>query len=283
MILVFGETGQVATELRKTNRVASLNRQEADLSTPKACSDMVLKLKPKAVINAAAFTDVDTSEANERLATVINGEAPTAIATACAKLNIPIVHISTDYVFSGFGIKPWSPSDVAHPLNAYGRSKLSGEIGVLHSGAAHAIVRTSWIISPYGKNFLKTMLRLAESSDVIRVVSDQIGGPTSAYDIASACLQIAEQLQLDNSKSGIYHFCGGPYVSWADFASEIFLQTGQSTKILKILTSEYSTIAKRPLNSRLDCSLTEQIFGIPTPNWKSSLYKLLVELEDNKW
>ena len=209
VILVFGETGQVATELRKTDRVASLNRQEADLSNPKACSDLVLKLKLKVVINAAAFTDVDKSEANERLATVINGEAPTAIATACAKLNIPIVHISTDYVFSGFGTKPWSPSDVAHPLNAYGRSKLSGEIGVLHSGAPHAIVRTSWIVSPYGK-LLKTMLRLAESSDVIRVVSDQIGGPTSAYDIASACLQIAGQLQKDNSKSVFIIFVEAP-------------------------------------------------------------------------
>ena len=280
MILVFGTSGQVATELQKSKKTVTLSRHDADLSDTKACYDLVRLYKPKAVINAAAFTDVNKAEENEILATVINGEAPTAIANACVELNIPIVQISTDYVFSGFGAKPWSPYDVTQPKNAYGRSKLVGEKGVRDRGATHAILRISWVISPHGKNFLKTILKQAEIYKIINVVSDQIGGPTPAHYLASACISIAEKLQKNHLKSGTYHFSGGPDVSWAELATVILKKANLNRKINKILTSEYKTLATRPLNSRLECSKTSQVFGINRPCWQASLDRILLELKE---
>ena len=178
MILVFGKTGQVATELQRLSGVVALGRDDVDLSDPAVCAAAIHEHAPKAVINAAAYTAVDKAEDGEHLATVINGDAPTAMAKACAELGIPLVHISTDYVFNGRGNTPYSPEDAVGPQNAYGRSKLVGETGIRESGAVYSILRTSWVVSAHGANFVKTMLCLSETRDMLNVVSDQIGGPT---------------------------------------------------------------------------------------------------------
>lgn len=282
MILVFGKTGQVATELQRLGDVVALGRDQANLSDPAACADAIRTHAPRAVINAAAYTAVDRSEEEEVLATIINGDAPTAMAQACAELDIPLIHISTDYVFAGTGGAPWQPDDPTAPQNAYGRSKLAGEIGIRNSGAVHAILRTSWVVSAHGANFVKTMLRLLDTRDALNIVADQIGGPTPAGDIAAACLQIAEQLIADPSKSGTYHYSGAPDVSWADFARAIFEQAGKAVAVTPIPTTDYPTPAKRPLNSRMDCSAIKQVFGIARPNWRNGLNMILQELEGTK-
>ena len=279
MILVFGKTGQVATELQRSGDVLALGRDQADLSDPVACAQRIRALAPHAVINAAAYTAVDKAEEDEELATTINGDTPTAIAQACAEMQIPLVHISTDYVFEGSGETAWKPDDVTAAQNAYGRSKLAGEAGIRNSGATYAILRTSWIVSAHGVNFVKTMLRLSETRNVLRVVADQIGGPTPARDIADACLKVARKLQEDPSKSGIYHYTGAPNISWADFASEIFKQADRSITVCPITTVEYPTPAERPLNSRMDCRTTNSAFGLKQPDWRIGLNEILKELE----
>ena len=257
----------------------TLGRNEANLSNPVACADAILKYSPRAVINAAAYTAVDKAEKDMELADVINRDAPTAMAQACSYLEIPFVHISTDYVFNGTGDKPWQPSDGTAPQNAYGRSKLAGEIGVRTSGTTYAILRTSWVISAHGTNFVKTMLRLSDTQEVLNIVADQIGGPTPARDIAMACLQIATYLQQNPGKSGSYHFSGVPDVSWAELATEIFNQAKRAVTVTPILTVGYPTPVARPLNSRLDCSTTEQVFGLSRPDWRMGLGVILKELE----
>jgi dTDP-4-dehydrorhamnose reductase len=282
MILVFGKTGQVARELQRLGAVTTLSREEANLKNPQACADAIRHHSPDAVINAAAYTAVDQAEDEEAVATVINGDAPTAMAKACAKLGIPFLHISTDYVFEGTGQAAWQPQDQTAPQNAYGRSKLAGEMGIADSGGTYVILRTSWIVSAHGANFIKTMLRLSETRDVLNIVGDQIGGPTPARDIAMACLQIAEQLTQDPSKSGTYHFSGAPDVSWADFAREIFDQARKSMTVTPIPTTDYPTRAQRPLNSRMNCTATKRDFGIERPNWITGLKTILDDLEARK-
>ena len=282
LILVFGKTGQVAKELQLLGGVVALDRMMADLSNPQACKDIIIRHSPRAIINAAAYTAVDKAEEEEALATVINGDTPTAMADACRELGIPLIHISTDYVFEGSGDRPWKPTDTTTPKNAYGRSKLAGEVGIKQSGAVYAILRTSWVVSAHGTNFIKTMLRLSDTHDELKVVSDQIGGPTPARDIAAACLEMAEQLIQDTSKSGTYHFSGMPYVSWAAFAKETFKQAGKTLNVGNILTKDYHTPAKRPLNSRMDCSATFQVFGIPQPDWRRGLNAILNDLKEKR-
>lgn len=279
MILVFGKTGQVAQELQQLESVMALSREEADLNDPQACAEAIRHHAPDAVINAAAYTAVDQAEDEEAIATVINGDAPTAMAKACSELGIPFVHISTDYVFEGTGQAPWQPQDQTAPQNAYGRSKLAGETGIADSGGTYAILRTSWVVSAHGANFIKTMLRLSETRDELQIVGDQIGGPTPACDIALACLQIAEQLVQEPSKSGIYHFSGTPDVLWADFAREVFEEAGKSVTVTPIPTTDYPTPAQRPLNSRMDCKTTERAFGIERPDWVAGLKTILDDLE----
>jgi dTDP-4-dehydrorhamnose reductase len=277
-ILVFGIRGQVAAELRRLAPVHTLGRDAVDFANPSACAAAIRSHQPTAVINAAAYTAVDRAEGEELLATMINGAAPTAMADACAALRIPLVHISTDYVFDGEGTCPFAPHDATAPQNAYGRSKLAGEQGIRASGVSHAILRTSCVFSSHGANFVKTMLRLSESHDELRVVDDQVGGPTPARAIAAACLEIARQLQTDPGKSGTYHFTGAPDVSWCDFARTIFAAAGRATRVQSIPTREYPTPASRPLNSRLDCSTIETTFKITRPDWRTGLAHTLTEL-----
>jgi len=278
MILIFGKTGQVATELQRTGDVLALDRDFTDLSNPSSCYDAIKIHAPKAVINAAGYTSVDRAESEEKLATIINAHSPEAMAQACTTLNIPLVHLSTDYVFDGTGDQPWQPKDVTKPQSAYGRSKKIGEDGIRSVGSTYGILRTSWVFSSHGNNFVKTMLNLSENCDTLNVVSDQIGGPTPAKDIAKACLQIVEQLRQDPSKSGTYHFSGTEDVSWAEFAKEIFQQTGRSVSVLPIPTCDYPTPAVRPLNSRLNCSKTGEVFSIHRPDWRIGLNDILNEL-----
>ena len=195
MILVFGETGQVATELQRTGDVVAVGRDFANLSNPSSCYEAIKIREPKAVINAAAYTNVDKAESEEELATTINGNSPKAMAKACATLNIPLVHLSTDYVFDGTGDEPWHPKDATKPQNAYGRTKKIGEESIRSIASNYCILRTSWVVSSHGTNFVKTMLNLSENRDTLSLIADQIGGPTPAKDIAKACLKIIAQLK----------------------------------------------------------------------------------------
>ncbi len=283
-VLVFGRTGQVAREIARRAPgdvvITALGRDQADLADPAACAAALAARAADAVINAAAYTAVDRAEDEERLATVVNGAAPAAMARAAAEKGVPFLHVSTDYVFDGGGTAPWTPEAPTGPLGAYGRSKLAGEAGVAGAGGDHAILRTSWVFSAHGANFVKTMLRLAATRDRLDVVADQTGGPTAAADIADALWTMARAFHEGRGRSGIYHFAGAPDVSWAGFAREIFAQAGRTVTVTGIPSAEYPTPAARPANSRLDCSATETHFGIPRPDWRQSLAAVLAELKE---
>ncbi|MBY6049381.1 dTDP-4-dehydrorhamnose reductase [Vannielia litorea] len=278
-LLVFGETGQVARELAALAKadleVTCVPRAQADFADPAAAAGIVAEAEADAVINAVAYTAVDKAEEEEALARKVNAETPGAIAKACADRGLPLVHISTDYVFDGSGDEPRAPGAATAPLGAYGGTKLAGEEAVRAAGGAHAILRTSWVFSAHGANFVKTMLRLGTERDRLTIVDDQRGGPTEAADIAAACVAIARALRNEPAKSGTYHFAGAPDVSWAEFAMEIFDQAGITCEVARIPSSDYPTPAQRPLNSRLDCSATEAAFAIPRPDWRVALARVL--------
>ena len=278
-LLVFGETGQVARELAALAgdglEVETVPRGRADLAQPGAATEVLASAQADAVINAAAYTAVDRAEAEEALACQVNGAAPGEIARACAARGLPLVQISTDYVFDGSGDAPRGVAAPVGPLGAYGRSKLAGEAAVRAAGGVHAILRTSWVFSAHGANFVKTMLRLGAERERLSIVDDQRGGPTAAADIAAACVVIARALRDAPEKSGIYHYSGAPDVSWAGFAREIFARAGIGCEVVPIPSDAYPTPAKRPLNSRLDCSVTGAVFGLPRPDWRVGLGAVL--------
>ena len=281
-LAVFGKTGQVATELQKRVpadvTVSTLGRDVADFSDPDQVAKAVQTLNADAVINAVAYTAVDKAEDETELAATVNGASVAHLAEACADRGLPLVHISTDYVFPGTGDTPWTPDDAPDPQGVYGQSKLMGETAIRTIGADnHVILRTSWVFSAHGNNFVKTMLKHGAGTPEMRVVDDQIGGPTPAADIADACIKIARALR-DGQTGGLHHFSGAPDVSWADFACEIMTQAGLHTKIARILTADYPTPSARPLNSRLDCSALLQDFGIDRPDWRQGLSDVLEDL-----
>ena len=277
-ILVFGKTGQVATELDRLPNTTTLSRTDADFLNPSIFADVIGCLKPIAVINAAAYTLVDAAEDNPDVAFRVNAEAPAVLSKVCKSLNLPILHLSTDYVFSGDGNKFWTPEDEPNPKCVYGRSKLAGEEAVRMSGACHVILRTSWVFSSTGNNFLKSILRASNFHRPLRVVNDQIGGPTPSSAIARACTSIVRQLISEPSKSGVYHFSGTPETSWHEFACTIINEAGRNIEVWPISTSEHPASATRPLNSRLDCSSTKTVFSIQRPNWREFLPKIISEL-----
>lgn len=276
-ILVFGQTGQVATELQRQAQMVALGRDVADLADTDALRAAIAQHAPDVVINAAAYTAVDRAEEEEALALAINGTAPAVMAGVCAACGIPFLHVSTDYVFDGSGTDPWRPDDPANPQNAYGRTKLAGEVGVRKAGGQAAILRTSWVYSAHGANFVKTMLRLSESRDALSVVDDQIGGPTPAAGIAAALLVMARAM-VDGQAGGTYHYAGTPAVSWADFAREIFSQAGRTVAVTGIPSVDYPTPATRPLNSRMSCKSLADDFGIAAPDWQAALRDVLSDL-----
>ena len=277
-VFVFGQTGQLARALARLPGTCCLSRAEADLTDPAACAAFIATTRPRAVINAAAYTAVDRAEGEEALAQRINAEAPGAMARACAQAGIPFVQVSTDYVFGGAGTAPWAVDAPTAPLGAYGRTKLAGEAAVRASGGVHGILRTSWVFSAHGTNFLRSMLRLGAERAELSVVADQIGGPTPADALAEACLTIAAALAADPGKSGTYHFAGAPDTSWAGFAREIFAQAGLACAVREIASADYPTPARRPLNSRLDCTATAAAFGIARPDWRAGVARALKEL-----
>lgn len=282
-LLVFGRTGQVASEMQRRLpagiEARFLGREDVDLADLTAVEAAVAGCVADAVVNAAAYTAVDRAESAPDLAGRINGDAPGAMARVAAASGIPLIHLSTDYVFDGSGDKPWTTNDGTGPKTAYGRSKLKGEAAIRAVGGVHAIIRTSWVFSVHGANFLKTMLRLGRERDVVSVVSDQIGGPTPASAIADMLFVVAERLVKNRTAGGTFHFAGAPDVSWADFARAIFAEAGMPVQVKDIGSADYPTAATRPLNSRLDCSAIASLHGIARPDWKSGLSDVVRELK----
>lgn len=282
-LLVFGSSGQVATELGRRCpagwQMQRLGRAEADLSDPAACAARIAASGADLVINAAAWTAVDRAETEEAAAHVVNAEAPAAMAAAAAACGMPFLHISTDYVFDGSGTVPWRETDPTGPLGAYGRSKLAGEVAVRAANPAHVILRTSWVVSAHGANFVKTMLRLGAQRGALNVVADQWGGPTPAADIAGALITIAAAFGAGRGAPGTFHFAGTPDVTWADFARAIFAAAGLEVAVTGIASSQYPTPARRPSNSRLNCTALQQAYGIARPDWRAGLDSILRDLK----
>ena len=280
-IAVFGKTGQVARELQRRvpdhMDLRTIGRDEADFTRPEEVAGLVSELEVDCLINAVAYTSVDKAEDERNVAEVVNAEAVGSLARAAAGRGIPLVHISTDYVFDGSGSEPRQPEAAPNPLGIYGATKLAGEQAIRGSGARAVVLRTSWVFSAHGANFVKTMVRLGAERKRLEIVADQVGGPTSAAAIADACYQIAGHL-LQGHKGGVYHFAGAPDVSWADFARAIFFIAGIECEVADIPTSDYPTPATRPLNSRLDCSSTKVEFGIERPDWRRGLAEVVKEL-----
>ena len=277
--LVFGATGQLARELQlRLGDAVFLSRADADQMDPQACAGRVADFDGDLVINAAAWTAVDRAETEEAAAMMVNGATPGAIARAAAAKGLPFLHVSTDYVFDGSGSRPWQPDDATAPLGAYGRTKLAGEEAIRAAGGQHAILRTSWVFSAHGANFVKTMLRLGASRRELNVVGDQVGGPTSAAAIADALITMGQAMLADRSLGGTHHFSGAPDVSWAEFARAIFADAGLEVTVHDITTDQYPTPARRPANSRLDCGTLRDAFGIDRPDWRADLRAVLDQL-----
>jgi dTDP-4-dehydrorhamnose reductase len=288
-ILVFGRTGQVATELQRAARSAQIDltalpRSAADLSTPDACAALIGQTDADVIINAAAYTAVDAAEQDEATAMLVNGTAPGAMAQAAAARGLPFLHISTDYVFDGSGDVAWAEHMPTNPLGAYGRSKLAGEQAIIAVGGPYVILRTSWVFSAHGSNFVKTMRRIGQDRDSLNVVNDQYGGPTPAADIASTLLRIAGRFFAGDSIPGVFHYAGTPAISWAGFANRIFAANPErkGPKVHGIPSSEYPTPAKRPANSVLNCSKIKELYDISQPDWVSGLKDVIRELETKK-
>ena len=285
-IVVLGKSGQVAMALQRlsdpTIDILALGRTDLDLAKTEDIHSAISHHKPAAIINAAAYTAVDNAETDVESATALNEHAVRRLGQTADALEIPIVHISTDYVFDGTGESPWGPEDSTGPLGVYGQTKLAGERALAEVCRSFAILRTSWVYSPYGANFVKTMLRLGRDRSELNIVGDQVGGPTSAQDIANATLTMAKALIETPNKTGVWHFSGRDDCSWADFATEIFDQCNIGCTVHPIPSSEYPTPAKRPLNSRLDCATTLRDFGIDRPSWKQSLAIVLNELGETQ-
>jgi dTDP-4-dehydrorhamnose reductase len=264
--------------------VIALGRPELDLSEPGMLASAVRAARPDVLVNAAAYTAVDKAEEEEALATIINGEAAGVLAKATANLDVPVIQISTDYVFDGTKSVPYVETDPVAPVNAYGRSKLAGERVVAGANTRHVILRTSWVYDGSGKNFLTTMLRLARTREELGVVADQIGSPSYAPDIADAIVQVARNLLAGrcDEHHGTFHMTGSGDTSWADFASEIFrisaANGGPSARVRGISTDEYPTPAKRPANSRLNCDRLATVHGVRLPGWQDALTRCMNEM-----
>lgn len=273
-ILLTGVNGQVGWELRRTlaplGEVHALDRRALDLSDPDAIRATVRALRPQLIVNPAAHTAVDRAESEPELALAINATAPGVLAEEAARLGAGMVHYSTDYVFDGAKHEPYLESDAPNPLNVYGRTKLAGEEAVRASGAAHLILRTSWVYGLRGRNFLGTILRLAQERDELKIVADQIGAPTWSRVIAEASAQILAQRDW-RERSGCYHLTAGGETSWHGFAGAILEATGSSIVPAPIATADYPLPALRPAFSLLSNDRLFAAFGLRLPAWRDSL------------
>ncbi len=285
-IVVIGKTGQLAQALQKEIGRSSLtanfiDRKSLDLSAPETSLNSALRKLPKchAVILAAAYTAVDKAENQQEKAMAVNGRAPGLIAAFCKEQDIPLVHISTDYVFNGQARKPYKETHQIAPINAYGRTKRAGEVAIELSGCRYAILRTSWVFDGHNKNFLTTMLKLAQTHKTLSVVNDQLGRPTYAGHLAKAVLKVTNEL-IANTKEpiGIVNVTNtGPIISWAEFAKVIFSDQNLDVKVVEISSLEYSTPAKRPAYSALDTRKFETLFASNLPSWQAGLKVALAE------
>lgn len=285
-ILVTGSHGQVGSCLVKQLsqmpgvEFLAVDREQLDITDFEAVSKLVNQFKPDAIINAAAHTAVDKAEQEVELSYAINRDGPQFLAQSANSVGATILHISTDYVFAGDKDGEYVETDAVAPQGVYGQSKLAGELAVAAACSRHIIMRTAWVFCETGNNFVKTMLRLAQTRDELSVVADQFGGPTYAGDIANVLIVMAKSLHSGNNHYGVYHFAGLPHVSWHQFANEIFSK-GKVQGVLNkdilvngITSAQYPTPAKRPANSKLDCRKIEQSFGINPCDWKAALNNL---------
>ena len=288
-LLLLGGSGQVGTELRalaaaKNIALTAPERSELDLVDVSAIARVIAAAPWSAVINAAAFTDVDRAERDEAMAFAVNAEAPLLLAAETARRGIPLVHISTDYVFDGKKGAPYVESDPTGPINLYGRSKLEGDLGVCAGNPQHVVLRTSWVYSPYGRNFVKTILRLAGERERLTVVDDQRGSPTAARDIARACLGVATRCASGPARVpyGIYHFAGAGEATWFEFAGAIIAFAGDRLarvpSLAPIRTSDYPTPALRAADTRLDCNAIARAFGLVPRPWREALKDTIDQL-----
>ena len=287
-ILVTGAGGQLGTELRRVAwpddvRIVATDQVDLDLTDTAAIAAKVAEREWVAVINGAAYTAVDKAESDVVSAWAVNAMAPAGFGKACAEKGIPLVQVSTDYVFAGDRRGAWEVADPVAPLGVYGASKLGGELAVRTSGARHVIVRTAWVVSAHGNNFVKTMLRVSATNPILRVVADQHGSPTSAADLADALRTIALRLIEDaDAPTGTFHFSNAGETTWADFAREIFRQSalrgGTVARVDAITTADYPTPARRPVNSLLSHTSITDAYGIAPRGWEAALGDILDEL-----
>ena len=289
-LLVTGAAGQVGWELGRSlaslGEVVALSREQCDLSKPRELPGVIASAKPDVVINAAAYTAVDRAEQEEALATRVNGEAAGVLAEAARRLGALLVHYSTDYVFDGTKNSPYSEDDPPHPINAYGRSKLAGERAIVQCGGRYLILRTSWVYAARGRNFLRTVLRLASERDELRMVDDQVGAPTWARDIADATAAIIGQVRdADGALApGIINLTAAGATSWCGFARAILDEAEKHPGLLRkrprlqpIVSADYPVPAARPKNSRLCGERLLERFGIALPDWRQSLQQCLLD------
>ncbi|MEZ5922442.1 MAG: dTDP-4-dehydrorhamnose reductase [Parvularculaceae bacterium] len=279
-ILLFGSNGQVGREVQAAAKdcdLIALTRVEADLSVDGMAAAAIECLAPDAIINAAAYTAVDKAEADREAARRLNAEAPAEIARAASRIGARLIHLSTDYVFSGDSPAPLDETAPTGPVNYYGETKLEGEMLVAEQAPGGVIVRTSWVFAPHGSNFVGAMMRLSQTQESLRIVSDQTGGPTPAAAIAAAVLKIAT---ARNGPAGLYHFQGAPSASWAEFAEAIFKAAGCNTRVEKIATANYKTPAKRPLTTILNCEKILRDYGVAQPDWRIGLRETALALKN---
>ena len=273
-ILVTGANGQLGMELRDLAlshpeySFSFLSREELAIENAEEVNNYFATYRPTAVINCAAYTAVDKAETEKEQAFRINSEAVGILAAASREMGARFVHVSTDYVYDGKASTPYTETSTTSPVNAYGESKLSGEMEALEKNPTSVIVRTSWVYSSYGKNFVKTMLRLMKDKTEISVVDDQMGSPTYAADLASAVLAIAV---AEDFVPGVYHYSNEGAISWFDFATEIALQSGSSCRVKPIPSTDFPTPARRPQYSVMDKSLIIETYGLELKPWKNSL------------
>ena len=289
-IAVTGQNGQVARALneiagRHGHEIVLVGRPTLDLADPASVAPALRAAEVEAVINAAAYTAVDKAESEPDVALAVNGAGAGAVAAAAAELGLPVLQVSTDYVFDGSKSTPYAEEDPVGPLGAYGRSKLAGERAVAKANPRHAILRTAWVYAPYGANFVRTMLRIAGNKPEVAVVADQHGCPTSALDIATTLLGVAARMvaEPDNSDLvGVFHMAARGEAVWADVAEAVFAASrakgGPSASVKRIATAEFPTQAMRPANSRLDCAKLERVYGIALPEWHGPLERTVSRL-----
>ncbi len=286
-ILITGSTGQLGLELQRifagSGSIAALDRTTLDLAHPDQIRAVVRRVRPQVILNAGAYTAVDRAETERDLADAVNAEAPRILAEEALRLNALLVHYSTDYVFDGTKPEPWTETDTAHPLNAYGASKLAGEQAIQSAGGRYLVFRASWVYGPHGKNFLLTMLRLARERDRLSIVNDQIGAPTTSIALANATREIvmgALAGHFGADWTGLYHMTCSGATSWFGFAQAIFARAAvalgvKAPELVPIATTDYPTPARRPHNSVLSSAKLRDRFAVELPGWESALDEVL--------